>query len=141
MLYWYLRFDRRWKCERREIDYSAAWTVRGIVHLFIGAGRSPYEITSMSLITNYDHNTDYQGLYIIFLFKSVSSFVFSMTLSRSSFDCSFGLYLHVVPAFILSCRRCFFPRGPSAEKKTPTITIFILQLKENKESITILNIQ
>jgi hypothetical protein len=29
------------------------------VHLFIGTGRSPDEITSMSLITNYDHNTNY----------------------------------------------------------------------------------
>jgi hypothetical protein len=32
---------------------------RGTVHLFIGTGRSPDEITSMSLITNYDHNTNY----------------------------------------------------------------------------------
>jgi hypothetical protein len=52
---------------------------RGTVHLFIGMGRSPDKITSVSLITNYDHNTDYQGLYSLFLFKSVSSFVFSMT--------------------------------------------------------------
>jgi hypothetical protein len=39
---------------------------RGTVHLFIGTGRSPDEITSMSLITNYDHNTNYQGLYSLF---------------------------------------------------------------------------
>nr|ACR34955.1 unknown [Zea mays] len=26
-----------------------------------------------------------------------------MTPNRSSFDCSFGLYLHVAPAFVLSC--------------------------------------
>jgi hypothetical protein len=32
---------------------------RDTVHLFIGTRRSPDEITSMSLITNYDHNTDY----------------------------------------------------------------------------------
>jgi hypothetical protein len=51
----------------------------GTIHLFIGTGRSPDKITSMSLITNYNHNTDYQGLYSLFLFKSVSSFVFSMT--------------------------------------------------------------
>jgi hypothetical protein len=31
----------------------------GTVHLFIGTGRSPDKITSMSLITNYDHNTNY----------------------------------------------------------------------------------
>jgi hypothetical protein len=32
---------------------------RGTVHLFIGTRRSPDEITSMSLITIYDHNTNY----------------------------------------------------------------------------------
>jgi hypothetical protein len=87
---------------------------QGTVHLFIDTGRSPDEITFMSLIINYDHNTDYQGLYNLFLFKSVSSFVFNMTPSRSSFNRSFGfiriifgLYLHVTPAFVLSCRRCF----------------------------------
>jgi hypothetical protein len=32
---------------------------RGTVHLFIGMGRNLDEITSMSLINNYDHNTDY----------------------------------------------------------------------------------
>jgi hypothetical protein len=31
----------------------------GIVHLFIGTGHSPDEITSMSLITNYNRNTNY----------------------------------------------------------------------------------
>jgi hypothetical protein len=32
---------------------------KGTVHLLIGTGRSLNEITSMSLITNYDHNTNY----------------------------------------------------------------------------------
>jgi hypothetical protein len=31
----------------------------GTVHLFIGTGRSPDKITSMSLLTNYNHNTNY----------------------------------------------------------------------------------
>jgi hypothetical protein len=31
---------------------------RGTVHLFIGMGRSRDKITFVSLITNYDHNTD-----------------------------------------------------------------------------------
>jgi hypothetical protein len=31
----------------------------GTVHLFIGTGRSPDEITSMSQITNYNHNANY----------------------------------------------------------------------------------
>jgi hypothetical protein len=34
----------------------------GIVHLFLGTRCSLDEITSMSLITNYDHNTNYEGL-------------------------------------------------------------------------------
>jgi hypothetical protein len=31
----------------------------GIVHLFIGTGRSPDKITSMSLTTNYIYSTDH----------------------------------------------------------------------------------
>jgi hypothetical protein len=89
------------------------------VHLFIGTGRSPDKITFVSLITNYNHNTNYQGLCSLFLFKSVPSSVLGMPLCRSSLNCSFGIYLHVVPACISSCRRCFFLRGPSAEKKAP----------------------
>jgi hypothetical protein len=45
------------------------------VHLFIGTGRSPVEITVMSLITNYKHDTSYHGLNGLFLFTSVLPFV------------------------------------------------------------------
>ena len=31
----------------------------GTVHLFIGTERNPYKITSMTLLTNYNHNADY----------------------------------------------------------------------------------
>jgi hypothetical protein len=31
----------------------------GTVYLFIGTGRSPNKIISMSLLTNYNHNTNY----------------------------------------------------------------------------------
>jgi hypothetical protein len=31
----------------------------GTVHLFIGTRRSPDKITSMSLLTNYNHNANY----------------------------------------------------------------------------------
>jgi hypothetical protein len=75
----------------------------GTVHLLIGTGRSLDKVTIVSLITNYNHNTDYQGLCILFLFKSVPSFVLGMPPCRSSFNCSFGIYLHVVPACISSC--------------------------------------
>jgi hypothetical protein len=100
---------------------------RGIVHLFIGTGCSPDEITSMSLINNYDHNTDYQELYSLFLFKSILSFVFNMIPSRSSFNRSFGfariifdLYLHVATAFVLSCRRCFCLEDLRQSRRPPT---------------------
>ena len=43
----------------------------GTVHLFIGTGRSPVKITFMSLITSYNHDTNYHGLIGLFLFKSV----------------------------------------------------------------------
>jgi hypothetical protein len=43
----------------------------GTVHLFIGTGRSLVKITFMSLMTSYNHNTNYHGLIGLFLFKSV----------------------------------------------------------------------
>jgi hypothetical protein len=45
------------------------------VHLFIGTGRSPVEITFMSSINNYKRDTNYHGLNGLFLFKLVPSFV------------------------------------------------------------------
>jgi hypothetical protein len=45
------------------------------VHLFIGTGRSPVEITFMPLINNYKHDTNYHGLTSLFLFKSMQPFV------------------------------------------------------------------
>jgi hypothetical protein len=50
------------------------------IHLFIGTGHNPDKITFVSLITNYNHNTCYQGLCSLFLFKSVPSFVLGMPL-------------------------------------------------------------
>jgi hypothetical protein len=43
----------------------------GTVHLFIGTGRSSDKITFMPLTTNHNHDTNYQGLCGLFLFKSV----------------------------------------------------------------------
>jgi hypothetical protein len=79
----------------------------GTVHLFIGTGRSSGKITFVSLITNHNHGTKYKGLHGLFLFKLVSPFVSSMPSCRSSFNCSFSIYLHVVSACMSSCRRCF----------------------------------
>jgi hypothetical protein len=70
----------------------------GTVHLFIGTGRNPIKIIFISLISNYNHDTNYQGLSDLFLFKSVLPFVSDVSSCRSSLDYSFGIYLRVVPA-------------------------------------------
>jgi hypothetical protein len=72
------------------------------VHLFIGTGRSPVEITFISSITNYKRDTNYHGLIGLFLFKSQG-----VSLCRISPDCNFGVYLRVVSACMSSCQRCF----------------------------------
>jgi hypothetical protein len=92
----------------------------GTVHLFIGMGHSPDKITSISLMTNYIYSTDHQGLHSLFRFKLVSSFVFSTSSCLSSFNRSFGLYLHVTPAFVLFCRRCFCLENLRRRRRPPT---------------------
>jgi hypothetical protein len=47
----------------------------GTVHLFIGMRRSPVKITFISLMTSYNHDTNYHGLIGFFLFKSVQPFI------------------------------------------------------------------
>jgi hypothetical protein len=75
-LHLYLRLNRRWESECDErVNTSQREQYRVTVHLFIGTGRSPVEITFMSLITNYKRNTNYHGLIGLFLFKSVQPFV------------------------------------------------------------------
>jgi hypothetical protein len=124
ILHLYLWLDRRWKSESGTRVITIQREQYGdTIHLFIGTGRSPDKITSVSLITNYNHNIYYQGLYSLFLFKSVSSFVFSMSPYRSSFNRSFSLYLHVTPAYILSCRRCFCLEQLRRRRRPPTNTL------------------
>jgi hypothetical protein len=75
-LHLYLRLDRRRKskCDV-QVNTSQREQYRVTVHLFIGTGHSLVEITFMSLITNYKHDTNYQGPNSLFLFKSVTPFV------------------------------------------------------------------
>jgi hypothetical protein len=122
VLHLYLRRDRRWKSksDARVITIQRQ-QYRGTVRLFIGIGHSLDKITSVSLINNYNYNTDYQGLYSLFLFKSVSPFIFSMSSCRSSFNRSFGLYFHVAPAYALSCRRCFCLEDLRRRRRPPTV--------------------
>jgi hypothetical protein len=72
----HLRLDRRerFKCSA-QVNTSQREQYGGTVHLFIGTGRRPFKITSMPLITSYNHDTNYHGLIDLFLFKSVQTFV------------------------------------------------------------------
>jgi hypothetical protein len=79
----------------------------GTVHLFIGTGHSLDKITFMPLITNHNHDSNYEGLCGLFLFKSVPPFVSSVSLCRSSFNCSFGIRIHVTPACMSSFEGVF----------------------------------
>jgi hypothetical protein len=59
-LHLYLWLDRRYESKYDErVNTSPREQYRVTVHVFIGAGRSPGEITFMSLITNYKCDTNY----------------------------------------------------------------------------------
>jgi hypothetical protein len=79
-LHLYLRLDRRQRYKR---DARASTSQReqygGIVHLFIGTGRSLCEITFMPFMFTIDLRTIYHGLDSLFLLKSVP---FSATESK-----------------------------------------------------------
>jgi hypothetical protein len=60
------------------------------VHLFIGTGHSPGEVTFMSLTFTINLKASYQGLSGLFSFKSVPSFTIVLVLSRSFSSHSFG---------------------------------------------------
>ena len=126
VLHLYLRLDRRQdsKSDARMITGSRE-QYEGTVHLFIGTGRSLVKITFVPLITNH-HSTNYQGLNGLFLFKSVPPFVSTMSTCRSSFSCSFGIHLHVTPACMSSCRRCFCLEDLRQRRRPPTISKFII---------------
>jgi hypothetical protein len=75
-LHLYLRLERRQKSKRdARVNTSQREQCGGTVHLFIGMGRNPVKITFMSLMTSYNHDTNYHGLIGLFLFKSVQTFV------------------------------------------------------------------
>jgi hypothetical protein len=75
-LHLYLRLDRRQRSKCGvQVNTSQREQYEGTIHLFIGTGRSPVKITFMSLMTSYNHDTNYHGLIGLFLFKSVQPFV------------------------------------------------------------------
>jgi hypothetical protein len=75
-LHLYLQLDRRQKSKRdARANTSQREQYEGTIHLFIGTGRNLVKITFMSLMTSYNHDTNYHGLIGLFLFKSVQPFV------------------------------------------------------------------
>jgi hypothetical protein len=75
-LHLYLRLDRRQKSKRdARVDTSQREQYGIIVHLFIGTGRSPVEITFIPSTSDCKHDTNYHGLIGLFLFKSVRPFI------------------------------------------------------------------
>ena len=116
-----LKEDKEYKRDAKAKMPSQRGQYESTVHLFIGMGHSPNKITFMSLITNHNHDTNYQGLCGLFLFKSVPPFVSSVSSCRSSFNCSFGIYFHIVSACISSYRRCFCLEDLQRRRRPPTV--------------------
>jgi hypothetical protein len=75
-LHLYIRLDRNQKpkCDV-QVNISQCEQYGVTVHLFIGTGRSPVEITFMPSTSDYKHDTNYPGLISLFLFRSVQPFV------------------------------------------------------------------
>jgi hypothetical protein len=71
-LHLYLRLDRRQKSKRdAQMNTSQREQYESIVHLFIGTGHIPCEITSMPFTFANDSKVIHRGLNSLFPFKSV----------------------------------------------------------------------
>jgi hypothetical protein len=73
-LYLQLNKRQRSKCDV-QVDTSQHEQYGVTVHLFIGTGRSPIEITFMPSTSDYKHDTNYHGPISLFLFTSVQLFI------------------------------------------------------------------
>ena len=95
------------------------------VHLFIGTRRSPDKITFMPLTFTLNHNASYQGLSSLFPLRSVSSFIFAIIPSRSSFSHSFGVHpchLRNVPSY----RTHIYHEKTFIPKSKPPVTVYVI---------------
>jgi hypothetical protein len=90
----------------------------GIVHLFIGIGRSLCEITFMSFITSYNHDTDYHGPIGLLIFKSVQPFVSRRVIMPKL------LVWWLRRCFCVNLSKVFLLTGPSVMKHTPNSSPF-----------------
>jgi hypothetical protein len=115
----YLRLGRRYENKR---DAQASTNQReqygGIVHLFIGIGRSLCEIIFIPFTIDYNHDTNYHGSICLFIFKSVQPFV-SRHVVMPKFP---GMYLR--RDFCADLLKVFLLTGPSATKQTPNSSPF-----------------
>ena len=124
-LHLYLWLDRRQKSKHdTRTNTRPCEQYGGTVHLFIGMGRSPVKITFMSLMTSYNHDTNYHGLIGLFLFKSVQPFV-SRHVTMPKLP---GSQLRRVPSryvcFCADLPKVFLLKGPSATKQAPNSSPF-----------------
>jgi hypothetical protein len=107
-----------------QVSTSQREHYRGTVHLFIGTGRNLIKITFISLITSYNHGTNYHGPIGLFLFKSVQPFV-SRHVAVPKLP---GRYLRHVPSryvcFYADLPKVFVLKRPSASKQTPNSSPF-----------------
>jgi hypothetical protein len=78
------------------------------VHLFIGTGCNPDNITSMPLTFTLNYNMSYQGLSSLFPLRSVSSFIVlscqakaPLAIASAFIHVTSELYLHITHAFIM----------------------------------------
>jgi hypothetical protein len=124
-LHLYLWLDRRQESKSdARLNTSQHEQYGGTVHLFIGTRHRPIKITFMSLITSYNHDTNYHGLIGLFLFKSVQPFV-SRRVTMPKLP---GLQLRRVPSccvcLYVDFSKVFLLRGPSAKKQGPNSSSF-----------------
>jgi hypothetical protein len=92
----------------------------GTVHLFIGTGRSLWEITFMPFTNGYNHNTSCHGPIGHFIFKSVHLEI-----------CYEAPWL-VASALCFGLPKVFLLTGPSAMKHTPNTFIITACVNERR---------
>jgi hypothetical protein len=119
ILHKYLRISGRLGCENDARAITIQREQYGVtVHLFIGTERSPDKITFMFLIFTLNHNVSYQGLNSLFPLRSVSSFIFVIILSRSSFSHSFGVHPYHLRVVSLYRTYLYHERKPSSQSRS-----------------------
>jgi hypothetical protein len=123
----YLWLDKEQKSKRdARMSTSQREQYGGTVQLFIGMGRNLVKITFMTLITSYNHDTNYHGLIGLFFFKSVQPFVIRRTIMPNLLGQQLHVYLRAVLDYMLIFRRYFFLKDLRRRSRPPTGTLVTL---------------